>query len=45
MRKYELEQVVTLEAGEASVEYYIVPNEPIRDVRLAVGLYRWYYRT
>ncbi len=44
MRKYELEQVVTLEAGEAFVEYYIVPNEPVRDVQLAVGLYRWYYR-
>jgi hypothetical protein len=44
MRKYELEQVVTIAAGQAAVEYYVVPNEPVRDLQLTVGLYRWYYR-
>ncbi len=44
MRKYQMEQVVALDAGQAFVEYYIVPNEPIRDAQLTVGLYHWYYR-
>ncbi|HKV45839.1 MAG TPA: hypothetical protein VJT32_14375 [bacterium] len=43
MRRYQLEQVVTLEGSQAVVEYYIIPNEPVRDARLTVGLYHWYY--
>ena len=44
MRKYQLEQVVSLDGGQALVEYFIVPNEPIQDMQLTLGLYHWYYR-
>jgi hypothetical protein len=44
MRKYQLEQAVTIGMGQAAVEYYIIPNEPLRDLQLTVGLYHWYYR-
>jgi len=44
MLKYQVEQVVSLSGNGAVVEYYFVPNEPMRDVDLTVGLYKWYYQ-
>lgn len=44
VRGYQLEQVVTLEGPHAVVEYYIIPNEPIKQIHLRVGLYKWYYQ-
>lgn len=45
MLRYQIEQVVTLLGSRAAVEYYIIPNEPVRDVQLTVGLYKWYYQS
>ena len=43
-RRYQLEQVVTLLGPRTVVEYYIIPNEPVRTVDLTVGAYKWYLR-
>ena len=43
-RRYQIEQVVTLLGPRAVVEYYIIPNEPVRTVDLTVGAYKWYLR-
>lgn len=44
VRRYHLQQVTTLDGPRALVEYYIVPNDPVNQVRLTVGLYGWYLR-
>jgi hypothetical protein len=43
VRKYQIEQVVTLDGPTATVEYYVIPNEPVQRVQLVLGLFKWYF--
>jgi hypothetical protein len=43
VRKYQIEQVVTLNGPTATVEYYVIPNEPVQRVQLVLGLFKWYF--
>jgi hypothetical protein len=43
VRKYQIEQVVTLDGPTATVEYYVIPNEPVQRMQLALGLFKWYF--
>jgi hypothetical protein len=36
-RRYQIEQVVSLAGPPAVVEYYIIPNEPVRTVDVTVS--------
>jgi hypothetical protein len=43
VRKYQIEQLVTLNGPTATVEYYVIPNEPVQRVQLVLGLFKWYF--
>ncbi len=44
IRRYQIQQVVSLLPNHATVEYFIIPNEPVTQVQLTLGLYKWYYQ-
>jgi hypothetical protein len=43
VRRYQIEQVLSIQGDSAIVEYYLIPNQPVHDVRLTIGHYGWYF--
>jgi hypothetical protein len=43
VRRYQIEQVLSIQGDSATVEYYLIPNQPVHDVRLTIGHYAWYF--
>ena len=43
VRRYQIEQVLTIHGDSVVVEYYLIPNQPVHNVRLTVGHYGWYF--
>jgi len=43
VRRYQIEQVLVLHGDSAVIEYYVIPNQPVHNVRLTIGHYGWYF--
>lgn len=41
-KNYQIEQQVEVTGNTATIKYFIIPNEPVRTVRLLLGHYGWY---
>jgi len=42
-KRYQIEQQVEVKGRTARVRFYIIPNQPVETVRLALGHYGWYF--
>lgn len=43
VRRYQIEQVLTIHGDSVAVEYYLIPNQPVHSVRFTIGHYGWYF--
>jgi hypothetical protein len=43
VRRYQIEQVLTIRGDSVEAEYYLIPNQPVHTVRLTIGHYAWYF--
>jgi hypothetical protein len=43
VRRYQIEQVLEIRGNSVTVDYYLIPNQPVHHVRLTIGHYAWYF--
>jgi len=43
VRRYQIEQALSIHGNVVVVDYYLIPNQPVHNVRLTIGHYGWYF--